>query len=561
MTDVERADNKHDPLGEEEWKTELVFGLTGTVGTPLKWVSERLEQLLRDYGFSYVTQIKATDAIKSISTRVKLLRPDGTPIDIVPVPEDKRMHAFMDAGDAICRLSGSAAGVAIGMIGDVQRMRAGLPEDANKVYILRSLKRPREVELLRRIYGPGFFLIGVYAPREVRKGILAKDIEDASRLIEELTPLEAERRALELLERDDDERDDMGQDMRDTFHLADLFLSIGDNQHEALTTAETSLKRFVELALGNTEHSPTMDEAMMFLAHAAAARSSSLSRQVGAVVATNRGEALGVGCNDVPRAGGGLYWSSDHNDDRDVLRDRDSSNEHADANLRDILRILQTAGWINGQRTVEEAWQLLGRTRWMNLLEFGRTAHAEMEAILSTARAGVSPKGRVLYTTTYPCHECARLILDAGIRRVVYVEPYPKSLALKLHGNAIVQVQAACDCDQCDGPDFVEFLPFVGIGPRRYLDLFLLTTSTGSKVERKLKTGERIKWSKASARPRLILPPLSYSEMETKVLSDLATHLHQDDRAEVAQPAAEYTPEGATDAKLSERPVDDPRGR
>lgn len=561
MTGPVHAGKRHDPLGEEEWKAELVFALTGTVGTPLKWVSERLEQLLHDYGFEHVAQLKATDAIKSISTRVQLRRPDGTPIEIVDVPEDKRMHAFMDAGDAICRLSGSAAGIAIGMIGDIQRMRTSLPENVNKVYILRSLKRPREVELLRRIYGPGFYLIGVYAPRDVRKAILARDIEDASRLIEELTPLEAERRALELLERDDDERDDMGQDMRDTFHLADLFLSIGDNHHEALTAAERSLKRFVELALGNTEHSPTMDEAMMFLAHAAAARSSSLSRQVGAVVATNRGEALGVGCNDVPRAGGGLYWASDHNDDRDVLRDRDSSNEHADANLRDILRILQTAGWLNGQHTVEEAWQLLGRTRWMNLLEFGRTAHAEMEAILSTARAGVSPKGRVLYTTTYPCHECARLILDAGIRRVVYVEPYPKSLALKLHANAIVQAETACDCQQCGAPDAVEFLPFVGIGPRRYLDLFLLTTSTGSKVERKLKTGERIKWSKVSAKPRLILPPLSYFEMETKVLSDLATHLQQDDRTHVGRPAAEYPGEGEANAKPAEGPVGDPRQR
>src|ERR1051325_11029409 len=123
MTDTVPASKRHDPLGEDEWKAELVFGLTGTVGTPLKWVSERLEQLLRDYGFAHVKQLKATDAIKSISTRVKLQRPDRTPIEIVDILEDKRMHAFMDAGDAICRLSGSAAGVAIGVIGDIQRMR------------------------------------------------------------------------------------------------------------------------------------------------------------------------------------------------------------------------------------------------------------------------------------------------------------------------------------------------------------------------------------------------------------------------------------------------------
>lgn len=72
----------------------------------------------------------------------------------------------------------------------------------------------------------------------------------------------------------------------------------------------------------------------------------------------------------------------------------------------------------------------------MNVIEFGRDAHAEMEAILA-ARAGISVKGRDLYSTTFPCHNCAKLIISAGINRVVYIEPYPKSLAIELHGDSI----------------------------------------------------------------------------------------------------------------------------
>ena len=71
----------------------------------------------------------------------------------------------------------------------------------------------------------------------------------------------------------------------------------------------------------------------------------------------------------------------------------------------------------------------------MDLIEFSRTVHAEMAAIVDAARRGVSVQDCNLYTTTFPCHECAKHIVAAGIRRVVYIEPYPKSQALSLHLN------------------------------------------------------------------------------------------------------------------------------
>ena len=46
------------------------------------------------------------------------------------------------------------------------------------------------------------------------------------------------------------------------------------------------------------------------------------------------------------------------------------------------------------------------------------TAHAEMEALLSCARSGVSTRGATLYSTTFPCHNCAKHIIAAGVARV-----------------------------------------------------------------------------------------------------------------------------------------------
>lgn len=69
-----------------------------------------------------------------------------------------------------------------------------------------------------------------------------------------------------------------------------------------------------------------------------------------------------------------------------------------------------------------------------------------------------------MFCTTYPCHSCARHIIVAGIREVYYIEPYRKSLATKLHGDAISEDEAAMDK--------VRILPFDGVSPNRYLRLF-----------------------------------------------------------------------------------------
>lgn len=72
--------------------------------------------------------------------------------------------------------------------------------------------------------------------------------------------------------------------------------------------------------------------------------------------------------------------------------------------------------------------------------EICRAIHAEQNAIIQCALTGVIPLGGTLYTTCQPCVTCAKLIANAGIRRIVYEGDYPDPLALDILREAGVQV-------------------------------------------------------------------------------------------------------------------------
>ena len=149
-----------------------------------------------------------------------------------------------------------------------------------------------------------------------------------------------------------------------------------------------------------------------------------------------------------------------------------------------------------------------------------------MEAILSCSREGIPTSNAVLYCTTFPCHNCAKHIIASGIERVVYVEPYPKSMALQLHGDAIELKELDAKVDTTSHQDDslpnkkVVFESFIGVGPRRFLDLFSMTLGMGSKLKRKNKvTGKALNWSADSSQIRTPLLTKSYLEIEDDVAS------------------------------------------
>lgn len=76
--------------------------------------------------------------------------------------------------------------------------------------------------------------------------------------------------------------------------------------------------------------------------------------------------------------------------------------------------------------------------------------HAEANAITKVARSGNSSEGSTLYITASPCMECSKLIIQAGIRRVVFNELYRISDGIDLLRRAGVDVCQISDIDACD---------------------------------------------------------------------------------------------------------------
>ena len=74
-----------------------------------------------------------------------------------------------------------------------------------------------------------------------------------------------------------------------------------------------------------------------------------------------------------------------------------------------------------------------GKTHWYVL-------HAEANAILKLASSTQSAKGATLYLTLSPCKECSKLILQSGIKRLVYIDQYSDTEGLEFLENAQVEV-------------------------------------------------------------------------------------------------------------------------
>lgn len=513
-----------------ERELELVFGLAGPVGADLQEVSRTLADALKKGEYAEVEEISVSALIRQIAAKRTLTRADGSVIELLDQPEEQRIASHMDAGNAIRRLCASPSAVAAAAIGEIRgrRKRAG-GKPSRRAYIVRSLKRPEEVNLLRRVYGPGFFLLGVNVNRPTRVESLAKRIAKSHRETPASPHYAADLLEAEVLaKRDEDEEwDPYGQRLRDVFQLCDLFVAPG-----VTPSLFEQIHRFVRLILGDLGETPSAEEQWMYHAFAASLGSGALGRQVGGVLVASTGEVLGMGWNDVPKGGGGLYRAGEHYDRRDLHAERDSVNVHADQIMEEILETARRAGWLaaDAKPDLAEARAAFRKSRVMNLLEFGRTTHAEMEAVLAAARIGASVRGATLYTTTFPCHECARLIVTAGVRRVVYIEPYPKSRAIELHRDAIFAYDdaqpPACGDANCGDEHAVRFEPFLGVGPHRYVDLFSITSRAGVLRDRKRKaSGERIPWNPKTSVPKVEMLPLSYLDLEAKALYQLKKFL------------------------------------
>ena len=144
------------------------------------------------------------------------------------------------------------------------------------------------------------------------------------------------------------------------------------------------------------EERPSWDEYFTEIAKLVATRSNCVSRKVGAVITVDN-QIIATGYNGAPK---GLHHCID-----------------AGGCLRKLNKIP------SGTRQ-----------------EICRAVHAEQNAIISAAVKGVSIKGGTIYTNTYPCSICTRMLINAEIKRIVYDSDYSDPLSKEMLEESGIEV-------------------------------------------------------------------------------------------------------------------------
>lgn len=425
---------------------ELVIALCGFIGSGVSSIGNLIKSVLQNFGYNEdnIVIIKISELIRK-NYKIKPFLSKNY----------ETITKMQEKGNELCKDHGNTYLAELAIL-EIAKERPDsnndkLPEKRRRVTIIDSLKRPEEYEILHLVYGSMFYMVGVLCPEDIRKNRLNKIITNEN--------------IDKCLNVDRNEKENYGQKTAKTLSLSDFFV---DNSGDTVNFSSNQIHRFIELVLGVPIHTPTNDEYGMFCAFSAALRSGCLSRQVGAAI-MKEGTVISTGRNDVPKQNGGLFTEDDQEDDRCFKKHGQICNSNLKKQLfldeyekristfnlskeikHDILETLKNFSMLN------------------NLVEYTRSVHAEMDAITSIARlGGQSLQGAILYCTTFPCHHCAKLILASGIKEVVYIEPYDKSLSYEMYYNSI-----AVDVSDSHYPDKLHMRYFYGVAPKRYIKLF-----------------------------------------------------------------------------------------
>jgi cytidine deaminase len=467
-------------------RPNLVFALVAAAGTDLSSIKTQLKAQLASFEYEYA-EVKLSQLIGGLCE-----------IDTSGKPEDERILALMDGGDRIRKAAESGDGVTCLAVAAIRALRTELEAKRQAApgaiaFVLDSLKNPDETETLRSVYGNNLYVLSVYSKEKDREARLASKIASSCT---STVRIEHRKRARRIIA-EDLKRDNSGltQNVEETFPKADFFVSTGEG-------SSRQIKRFIELVFGEPFITPTLPEYAMFVAKAAALRSCDLSRQVGAVLVDAEGALVSSGCNDVPYPQGGMFYEGRSGEDnRDHVVKADPNFSEIANVFTEIVEAFRNAELFGAEilelgddeivrRLLHGEWrEFMIDARVRNLIEFGRVVHAEMHALSEAARFGRSVANATLYCTTFPCHICARHIISSGVAKVVFIEPYPKSLTKKLYEREITT-----DEKKGELPHAVEFVPFEGIAPPFYQRAFAFRPRKG-------RTGEIIELKRETAIP------------------------------------------------------------
>lgn len=260
-----------------------------------------------------------------------------------------------------------------------KKVREVVESEKDIPWVIDGIRNPGEVTELRKL--SAFTMLGVSADQET----LLKRIATRNREGKILTKEEIKERLLKEMGVGEPPE---GQHVKKCLEQADhFFLNEG-----TLADLEQKLEHFLRLSRG--EERPTFDEIFMEIAYTWAKRATCLRRKVGAVIAKDK-QQITAGYNGAPR---GVPHCAE-----------------LGGCLREKLKIP------SGQRH-----------------EICRGTHAEQNAITQAAKFGISIEGGTLYCNCFPCVICTKMILNAGIEKVVYDSDYDDPLSKEILGQQTI---------------------------------------------------------------------------------------------------------------------------
>lgn len=436
--------DSHDIL-EKTFTDEIIIAICGQLGTDLHLVVKNLTDSLKN-DFAYdVEVISMSDIIFSYYNEKK------------PKDEYERINRGMNLGNTL-REEHSKHILADFAVAEISksRLKETTEQDINqekfssrrKCFIINSLKNPDEYNHLRLVYGATLYLLGVFSPYDDRVLFLNEKFKR-----EDYTKIS------ELINRDTGEDIQFGQKVEKVFTESDYFIRTYKND-KSLTKR---VDKFLNLLFDYNINTPTYEERAMYQAASASASSACLSRQVGACITDSKGNVLSIGWNEVPSAKGGVY-ENEENDHRCYKNKKCANSERKLLMKNDIINSFLEKELIN-DKVKSEISDILD-SKLKNLIEFARSIHAEMHAIIiGSQKTGDRMLNGKLFCTTYPCHNCARHIVLAGISEVYYIEPYRKSLCLELHSDALTEKEN-------DENNKVKILMYEGVAPKMFMKFY-----------------------------------------------------------------------------------------
>lgn len=144
-----------------------------------------------------------------------------------------------------------------------------------------------------------------------------------------------------------------------------------------------------------SDHRPEWDDYFMEITEVVAKRSTCLRRQIGAIVVRD-GRILATGYNGSPSG----------------------------------LKHCAEVGCLRNEQNIPSGERH----------ELCRAVHAEQNAIIQCALAGIPIGDATLYTTNFPCVLCARMLINAKVRKIIYKDSYPDPLSAKMLAEAQIEL-------------------------------------------------------------------------------------------------------------------------